>query len=141
MLNCWLGSETLEAGEWQEFAVDAGAYDVAVQDCSDAYLGVLWDVEEAEVLTIGGPGRTANLIVQNDLEVQVCEIGISPTESAEWGNNWLQEPGAVITPGTAWRFWLEPGLYDMLARDCDGEDLERFDDVDFTTNQRWVLRP
>jgi serine protease Do len=137
----WLGAEPLETGDWQEFAVDAGAYDVAVQDCSDAFLGVLWDVEQAEVLTIGGPGRTANLIVQNDLEVKVCEIGISPTESDEWGANWLQETGAVITPGTAWRFWVEPGLYDMLARDCQGEDLERFDDVDFTTNQRWVLHP
>jgi serine protease Do len=137
----WLGSETLETGEWKEFAVSAGIYDVAAQDCSDAYLGVLWDVEQAEVLTIGGPGRTSNLIVQNSLEVQVCQVLISPSDSDDWGANWLQEPGAVITAGSAWRFWVEPGVYDMLASECDGEDLERFDDVDFTTNQRWVLQP
>ncbi len=137
----WLGSASLQAGQSKEFVVDAGTYDVAARDCSDAYLGVLWEVDKPEVLTIGGPGRTSNMVVQNDLEIDVCEIKISPADAEDWGDDWLQEEGAVITAGTAWRFWVEPGLHDILARDCDGEDLERVNDVDLAKNLRWVLRP
>ena len=134
-----LGSAALEAGEKKEFALDAGAHAVWAEDCSDAYLGVLWEVEQPEVLTIGGPGRTTNLLVQNDLEVDVCEIKISPPDEEDWGDNWLQEEGGAIRAGKAWRFWVEPGLYDVLARDCEGEELERVDDVDLSQDRSWTL--
>jgi hypothetical protein len=138
-----MGAPSLGPGGSRTYAVDAGGtYDVAAQDCDDAFLGILWKVEGPETLTIGGPGRTSDLIVRNDLEVDVCEIKISLVDSDDyWGVNWLQEEGSVITAGTAWRFWVAPGIYDIVARDCQGEDLQRVYDVDFSKNQQWVLGP
>lgn len=136
----WLESP-VEPDQYWEFFVETGTYDVSAQDCVGAYLGILWDVEESETLTIGGSGRTLYFHVKNDLEVDVCEIKVSPVDSEDWGEDWLQEEGSVITAGSAWRFWVEPGIYDVLARDCQGEDLERIEDVDFSRDWQWVLRP
>ena len=81
----------------------------------------------------------ATLRIINESEQIICYVHISPVTSDDWGEDWLQEDGAVITAGTAWAFWLKPGRYDFLARDCQGEDLEWAADSELSENTRWGI--
>ena len=56
----------------------------------------------------------------------------SPSDSEDWGDDLLGQPDTVVNPDKAWRFWLQPGTYDLLVRDCQGQDLEQVNEVDLS---------
>jgi hypothetical protein len=60
-----------------------------------------------------------NLTLRNAFDVSACYIFISPTDNADWGDNWLGDD-EVILPGDTRTFNLEPNqVVDISALACD----------------------
>lgn len=66
----------------------------------------------------------APLDVVNNLDTAICYLYISPSNSDNWGEDWLWEMG-TIEPGFAATFYLTVGeTVDMQAEDCNGTILD-----------------
>lgn len=63
------------------------------------------------------PGVTSIEIINQHSE-DICALALSPSESEEWGDNWLAE-GEILRSGSSMSFSIEPGMeYDFIAYTC-----------------------
>ena len=72
------------------------------------------------------PTESARLIaltLRNDSTQEICSVFISLSSSAEWGNDWLGGT-ETIEPGRSRVFQVEEGRYDLLAENCDKEEID-----------------
>lgn len=80
--------------------------------------------------------ESVTLEVKNDSDVAICYIYISPSTDTEWGSDWLNERETVAI-GKMRSFTLPTGTYDLLAKDCKQNEIERIDDVELDRNTTW----
>lgn len=131
--------EVIESGYYRIFEVAAGTYDVRLDDCYgkvvDVQLGLeVNDLTVLEVTDAALPkGGDASLTAVNDLETTACYIFISPSDSTEWGDDWLGT-GFVLDPEYQIEFSLPEGQYDFQALDCDFETLSELYGTELTSN-------
>jgi len=85
----------------------------------------------------GGEGR-ASITLVNQGDETICFVYISPSSSDEWGEDQL---GAleVIDPGEQRTFEVEPGTYDLMATDCDDNELDVEWEVEVTSAVTWTV--
>lgn len=121
--NDWLGTEeVIGPGQRRSFEVPAGIYDCIARTCDGATLATAWDVAADHTLLIGG-GDLVPLRVTNSLDVKVCYVHVSPVTSDDWGLDMLGSVEALPAGETRILF-VSPGTYDMLAQDCEMNDLD-----------------
>lgn len=134
--NDWLGSsDIIPAGDMYTFYVDAGDWDLMVEDCNEEQLGTVslitvvdgeestWSLTNSGFASVSQGVNTsdANLWVINSSNTDICWLYISLNTSDTWGDDWL---GAdILSPGNETMFTLPAGLYDLRAEDCNGEEL------------------
>ncbi len=93
---------------------------VLVEDCDGLRLDYNPEVYAGNWVVIGGEGLVP-LEIYNYTDAVICEVYISPSASDSWGENWLMAD-EVINPQTGARvFFVEPGTYDLLTLDCNGD--------------------
>jgi tetratricopeptide (TPR) repeat protein len=63
----------------------------------------------------------ASLIVENSSADMVCSVYVSALTDENWGADRLRE--SLLASGDTVTFALEPGSYDILLTDCDGNSL------------------
>lgn len=69
-------------------------------------------------------GADVPLDVVNNLSVSVCYLYVNPSDSDDWGGDWLDEIG-TIPSGTSQTFWITSGEFvDLRAEDCYGDMLD-----------------
>ncbi len=124
----WLSmAETIESGTARTFEVpifgeDSTAYDVLVLDCDRAALASAWEVDTDTTLVVGGPGKVPLRLVNNS-EVELCYVFISDGfQQVEEKDDYLGLYESIDV-GEARIFFVDPGTYNVLAVDCDGEDV------------------
>jgi hypothetical protein len=119
----WLASDAvIMSGESRIFVVPGGLHDLLVRTCVDeAAAYTAWDFSGSQTFQVGDTGLVPIQVI-NGLAADICYVYISPPEADEWGEDWLAST-EVIVPNDARVFFVEPGVYDMLARDCDGNIL------------------
>jgi hypothetical protein len=111
------------------FMVPDGVYDFLVRDCLDeAIIYTSWDFSGSQTFQIGDWDLVPIQII-NEVATDICYVYISPPTSDSWGEDWLAD-NEVIPPNEARVFFVEPGMYDMLARDCDENVLGEIYDYD-----------
>lgn len=71
----------------------------------------------------GPTGSRPSITLVNNSDETICYVYISPTTSDEWGEDWLGST-EVIDPGDQRVFNVEPGVYDLLATDCDDNEID-----------------
>lgn len=81
--------------------------------------------------------RQATLIIENQTDVEICYVYISPSDSDSWGEDWLGDE--TIPPGEERQIRLTPGEYDLKATDCDGEVLDEQRSVELSGTMRWTI--
>lgn len=60
-------------------------------------------------------------MVENNSDIPICFIFISPSDSNDWGEDWLGDD-EIIQPGESITFWVLPNqAVDMRVLDCDGD--------------------
>ncbi len=137
-MDDWLGEdETIATGDSRTFDVPRDTFDVLVRDCDGVVMATFWEIDGATTLTVGKPG-THVLTVENDSSTEICFIYIDPSTSDTWSDDWLG-PKETIVSGAARYFFVEPGTYDLLAQDCDGNELASEYGVEIDDDITWTL--
>ncbi len=137
-MDDWLGDdETIATGASRSFNVPQDTFDVMVRDCNGAAMAAFWNIDHDATLTVGKPGAHV-LTVVNDSTTEVCYIYISPVTTDEWGDDWLGLK-ETLKGGQARHFFVDPGTYDLLAADCDGNELAREENVTIDDDITWTL--
>lgn len=135
----WMGEdETIEAGQTHVFDIPGEPHDAMFLNCDEAVLATIFDVDSDFTLTVGGAGLV-ELVAYNESSTELCYICISPSTSDGWGDDWLGGK-ETISPGDGVRiFYVEPGTYDLLAQDCDGEDVVTETEIELDSDTDWTI--
>lgn len=139
----WLGSEIMYDGDSWEFDVRNGTYDFRlVDEDGDEYIlyGVpitgdySWYVTLDDLGEYSYSGDTSYIpsgtgscpvTIYNDLgSYDIWYVEISPSDSSDWGGDWLGE-SEVLSPGYEATFYVDPDTYDMRITDEDGDTYTR----------------
>lgn len=83
-------------------------------------------------------GPTIELTLENELDVPVCYVFVSPPSDETWGEDQLGST-EVIRAGAMRTFEVEAGEWDLMATDCDGETLAEEYGVDLSDDTTWTL--
>ncbi len=135
----WLGDEeTIAPGSTRTFEVPAGTYDIEAETCDEAVMATAWEVDDDFSLVVGDPKATVRLLVVNNSDTEICYIYISPTSADEWGDDWMGDMESLPSGGSR-MFYVQPGVYDLQAADCDDNALAEEYEVDLTDDTTWTL--
>jgi hypothetical protein len=109
---------------------DAGTWDVMVEDCDGNALHTWYGLDirndvDLEIAATGVTGAALHLI--NGSDVAVCYLYLGPSTDLEWGEDWLGDE--TIPAGWELTSDLEPGSWDVMAEDCDGNTLDTWYEV------------
>ncbi len=86
-------------------------------------------------------GGSRSIVIDNRSGADICYVLISPTDSDAWGDDWLDDTEKIATGTTRTFSGLQPGIYDMLAADCDQEALDQHYGISLErVDYRWEVR-
>lgn len=118
------------------FDLPAGEYDFLVENCDYAVLGSAWNFSANMDFVVGGNGLQP-LRVTNTTGHVICDLFISPVAAEDWGYSFLGEREGIVDVG-AHIFFVEPGIYDLRAKNCQGEILSEAFGIDLDEAADWV---
>ncbi len=113
-----LGDQVIEPGELYEFVLPEGEYTVIPMTYEYFVLPAARNITDDFRMEVGSED-TVPILVTNDSEVDIGFLYISPSDSEDWGEDWLGDE--VIAAGISKFFFAEPGNYDVLAVDLEGD--------------------
>lgn len=135
----WLDdAETIVTGASRTFDVPEGEHDVMVQNCDGATLGTAWQLSDDATVTVGGSGLV-KMEVYNESSTEICYVYISPSSNDNWGEDWLGAKESIAAQEGVRFFYLEAGTYDLLAQDCDNNDLVQEQGVSVSDGTTWTI--
>ena len=73
----------------------------------------------------------------NKSEKDIALFFISPSDSDDWGEDWLGDTDVILAETGGRIFFIEPATYDFMAIDVDGEVV--FDVRDMEIDSRRVF--
>ncbi len=130
--------EKIADGDTRTFTVDAGSYDLNIENCDQTTLATAWKISQADTIEVGRKGASRLLFVNNSSK-EVCYFFISPVSNDSWGDDWLGDQESVL-PGNSRMFFVDPGTYDLMAGDCDGETtIAEEDNADLSEDVTWTI--
>ncbi|MFP4345860.1 MAG: serine/threonine protein kinase [Anaerolineales bacterium] len=135
----WLGSdEIIQPGTTQIFEVEAVTQDVQLLNCDRITIHTAWELTEDATIVVGEAG-TVPLHLKNNSTRDVCYIYISPNTSDSWGEDRLG-PRASLRAAEGERiFFIPAGTYDLMALDCDQNQLVEERNVDIRRETTWTI--
>jgi hypothetical protein len=86
----------------------------------------------------GSTGSGPSLTLVNNSSSTVCYVYISPTTEDTWGDDQLGST-ETISSGSQRVFNVSSGTYDLLAEDCDGNELATRWEVEISGPITWTL--
>jgi hypothetical protein len=135
----WLGGdETIVSGSNKSFNLPAGEHDIQLEDCNEAVMATGWFIDGNTTVTVGDSRATSRLFVDNTSDTEVCYIFLSSSTGDDWGDDWMGS-NETIMAGRTRIFYVRPGTYDMMARDCNDEVLSEQYEVDLSSDTTWTL--
>ncbi len=132
------GEETIASGDTKSFTVPAGQHDIQIEACDEAVMATGWHIENNTTITVGDSRATARLFLDNTSETEVCYVFISSSTGDDWGDDLMGESETVMA-GRTRIFYVRPGTYDLMARDCEDNVLAEEYDVDLSSDKTWTL--
>lgn len=134
--------ESIPVGGMRGFDMPVGIYNAWGADCDWNDIGIWWEIDigdELTTLTVGPkPGLVgdATVTLVNDSETPICYVHIDLSSDEYWGVNWLNAD-EIIRTGASRTFRLPPDTYDLLAEDCDFEEIDVIGQVAITDEYTW----
>jgi hypothetical protein len=86
----------------------------------------------------GGGAGDGNVTLVNDSGETICYVYISPTEDDYWGDDWLGS-SETVPSGDRRGFDVEDGVYDLMAEDCNENQLDVQWEVDIRGTYTWTV--
>ncbi|MBN1260949.1 MAG: hypothetical protein JXB35_09740 [Anaerolineae bacterium] len=134
-----LGDEDIiGVGDSWSINVPDEPHDVMLLDCDEAVLETAWEVDGDTTITVGGRGLVP-IVVYNTSSTEICYLYISPSTNQDWGDDMLGAGESIMPTDGARVFHLSPGTYDLLAQDCDGQDLVQETEADISEETTWTI--
>ncbi|MGC9348525.1 MAG: hypothetical protein ACP5JG_10345 [Anaerolineae bacterium] len=130
--------ETIAPGDSRTFSMDEDTHDVRAENCEEIAMATAWEISKDTTVTVGERGADTRLLIVNDSNTDVCYVFISRTTADDWGEDWMGDMEQLVT-GESRLFYVDGGLYDLQAADCDGEPLAEEYEVDITEDLTWTL--
>lgn len=131
--------DDVEPGYSRMIEMPFDRYDVLVKSCDGITMGTAWDIANSTTLTIGGPDQTVALHLVNNSSTAICYVYIAPTTADTWGQDWMGSKEVIDAQGGERLFYVQPGPYDLLVKDCEGQELLTQKNVDLTSDKRWTI--
>ena len=107
-----------------ENGLTPGVYDLA--------LNVEGEFQAGGFVAVGDDLAPVTLELVNESELTICYLYVAPTLAGSWGGDRLGED--TLVPGESLSIEVPSGHYDLLGRNCDGEDILAETDVDVTVS-------
>ncbi len=120
------------------FRMPEGTYDVSLQNCAEVTIATAWEVSTDTTIVIGAPEATVRFLVDNTSEHEVCFIFITPSVEAEWDIDRMGDLES-LPPSKQRMFFIAPGIYDLMAADCDSKTLTEEYDIELYKDLVWTL--
>lgn len=132
----WLTGSVIQDGESYTISgLTPGTYDLRADDESGQRFQIAWEVEIREPVEWVVTGK-ASLTVVNHSDETIAYLYVSPSDSTEWGENWLDTE--VIPSGSSWTLTDIPtGKYDVRVANAAGETIETAYSVSLIGDQTW----
>lgn len=131
-------NDTITTGGSMTFGFPKGEYDVRLENCDEVVMETGWQITSNATITAGANGATSWVLFDNQSSVDVCYVFISPANGDDWGDDWMG--GNENVPSGEMRlFYVKPGAYDLLAQDCDQQDIVEVYEVDLENGRPWIL--
>lgn len=132
-----LGDEVIEPGDTFEFILPEGVYNVALFTYEYYVVYSDRDISTDTEIVVGG-GDEVPVLFENRSAKDIIVLFISPSEDESWGEDWLDED--IILAETGGRiFFLEPGIYDIMALNEDEEAVIYLEEIDIVENKIFTL--
>ncbi len=127
--------EVVEPGDSRSFDLDEGTYDVMLWDCDTIPVESASEISSDVTITVGASG-VVGLLLDNQSSTEICYVFISPSDSEEWGSDWLGGVESILA-GDQRVFYVDPGEYDLLAQDCEGEGNDLVEELAVDLTDDW----
>lgn len=135
----WLAEdELLFSGDSRVFEVPGGEHDILLEDCDEFVVDTAWMIAEDFILSPGGEGDVA-LQVLNESREDICYFYISPSTASQWGEDRLGDLEIISSEIGLRVFYIAPGIYDIMAQDCDALELSSEYEVNLQEGRSWTL--
>ncbi|HED24446.1 MAG TPA: hypothetical protein ENN91_04905 [Firmicutes bacterium] len=131
-----LNEEIIGPGDNFVFMMPPGSYDLFLLTYENYVIDIIRDIDGNHTIEIGEEGKLP-ILFTNSTDVEVGRLFISPSESDSWGSDWLGQE--VIPPGVSRFFFIEPGIYDILAQDLSEETLINVFDMTIESEAHLII--
>ena len=115
-----LGDELIEPGETYTFEMPEGTYDLSLLTYELYIIHGAWNISDDTRIEIGGNGLVP-ILVENNSDSDIALFYLSPSDSDDWGEDWLGSAGYIPAETGRRFFFVEPDTYDFLALSLEGE--------------------
>lgn len=130
--DTWSGGES---GSWwvcadNDTGLVDGTYELLLQ--------VEGEPMGASAIYIGDEHQPAQLDIVNNSDIEVCAVAVSPTDAENWGGDKLG-PGITVPPGSSHTIDIATGIYDLLAVDCNDDEVTSSLDIEITGDSTYTI--
>ncbi len=131
-----LGDEVIEPGDYYEFVLPDGEYTIIPMTYEYFVLPAARNITDDFRMEVGSED-TVPILVTNDTEVDIGFLYISPSDSEDWGEDWLGDE--VIAAGISKFFFAEPNTYDLMAVDLEGDTVLEEYEIEVDGERHFVI--
>lgn len=137
--NLLIEEDLIPDGGERTFTLAADTYDVLARTCAEEVVYSVSDIASDFTAVIGGAGLLPVRLV-NRTDSEICYVYAAPAGAGAWGEDMLGSVETVLPAQIRWLF-LEEGLYDLRAEDCDHNLLAQSENFNPAAGQIWEIRP
>ncbi len=131
-----LDDEVIEPGESVSFVLPEGEYTMIPMTYEYYVLPAARNISEDFRMEVGSEDKVP-VLVTNDIDVDIAFLYISPSESDDWGADWLGDE--VIAAGISKFFFVKPGTYDVMAVDLEGERVLEQYEIEVDSEKHFII--
>jgi hypothetical protein len=131
-----LGDNVIEPDETYDFILPEGNYNLALFTYELYVVHSAWNISDDTEIVVGGEDEVP-ILFENKSDKDIALFFISPSESEDWGDDWLGDTDVILAETGGRIFFVDPGTYDIMAINIDSEVV--FDVRDMEIDGRRVL--
>ena len=100
-------------------------------------LPITRNITEDARIEVGAEGKEP-ILFTNDTAADISFVYISPSESEDWGENWLGDE--VIASGISKFFFIEPDTYDLMLVDMERETVLELYEMEIDGERHFIVQ-
>lgn len=133
-----LNDMVIEPGQTFTFELPEGEYNMALFTYELYVVYSAWEISEDTKVEVGGNGKVP-ILFENKSDTDIALVFISPSDSEDWGEDWLGGTDVIIAETGGRIFFIEPGIYDFMAIDLNAETIFEVRDMEIDSRRVFIV--